>query len=150
VAADYMKWVEISASWEFDYVPSPVFDYAIHPGGLSYKLITTLEDRLSSFRRMLAEHNDPRIQRVVRRIIFNTYLSLCIARLRSVSEIRPLTEPSHGYVDEISLIVKVIWSVTFTCNQIRTRARWRLLNLVNPRSDPQPTLTNSYVAAHDS
>jgi len=143
VAADYMKWVEISVKWEFDYVPSPLFEYAVHPGGLSYNLIATLEDRLNSFRGMLAQNDEPKIKRVVRHILFNTFLSLCIAQFRYGMENRRQTERPYTYIQDVSLPEKLIWSVAFGCNQIRTRVRWELLNQAHSFQIPSLRLEHS-------
>src|SRR5919205_350945 len=61
VAADYLKWVELSAACEFDYVGEPVYEYAVHAGGISHDLVETLEDRAEAFGEMLARNTNPEL-----------------------------------------------------------------------------------------
>jgi glycosyltransferase involved in cell wall biosynthesis len=91
VAADYLKWVELSVACEFDYVAEPVFEYAIHPGGISHNLVETLEDRIGAFGELLARNTNGELEGVLRRILFNLGLSLRAARA-------PRVEASPGRV----------------------------------------------------
>ena len=130
VAADYLKWLEISASYEFDYIPGPVFEYAIHPGGISHNLLETLADRMESFEDMLAHNRNAKMDRVLRRILFNLSLHLRIARLRHRLKSRPATPAPTPFVLDVSLRERFGWSLKFVSNQLRTRGRWWILRSV--------------------
>jgi glycosyltransferase involved in cell wall biosynthesis len=124
VAADYLKWVEMSARCEFDYVPGPVFEYAIHPGGISHALLETLEDRIETFRDALARNTDEEMSRVLRRIIFNLRLSLRVARLRRGFKSR---RAETADAPAVSTAEALSWSLKFACDQLKTRGRWWVL-----------------------
>jgi glycosyltransferase involved in cell wall biosynthesis len=124
VAADYLKWLEISARYEFDYVPAPVFEYAIHPGGISHNLLETLEDRAEAFSDMLARNSDLEMERVLRRILFNLRLYLRIARLRRGLKGRPATTAKRAFAFRASSGEMLSWTLKFACDQLRTRGRW--------------------------
>ena len=134
VAADYLKWVELSTVCEFDYVDAPVFEYAIHPGGISHELIETLEDRVETFRDALARNPDEELRRVFRRIIFNLRLSLRVARLRRGFKSRRRATTREGFAQDVSTREALSLSLSFACEQLRTRAR-RLL----PKSASAPS-----------
>jgi glycosyltransferase involved in cell wall biosynthesis len=121
VAADYVKWVELSARCEFDYVGRPVYEYAIHRGGISHGLLATLEDRAEAFQDLLARSTDEEINAVARRIIFNLGLSLRVARLRRGLTARPVTKAPH--VPVASAGERVRWTLKFARDQIMTRGR---------------------------
>jgi glycosyltransferase involved in cell wall biosynthesis len=121
VAADYLKWLEISASYEFDYVPDPVFEYAIHAGGISNSLPATLEDRLEAFSDLRALNRNPEMDRVIRRILFNLSISLRIARARHGLKSRPVMS---AFVPPASPRERLNWLLKFAGNQISTRGRW--------------------------
>lgn len=126
-AADYLKWVEMSARWEFDYVPGPVFEYAIHPGGISHDLLDTLEDAVETFRDALARNTDEGMDRVLRRIVFNLRLSLRIARLRrGFKSRRPATARDH-FADGVSTREALSWSLKFARDKLGARGRRLLL-----------------------
>ncbi|MDT5156680.1 MAG: hypothetical protein QOH51_1037 [Acidobacteriota bacterium] len=131
VAADYLKWLEISVRYEFAYLPEPVFEYAIHPGGISHNLLETLEDRVEAFREMLARNSDAEIGRVLRRILFNLRLSLAVARLRQRLKGRPATAaavvPTSSVVPDVTRGECLSWTLKFACDQLRTRGRWWIL-----------------------
>lgn len=131
VAADYLKWLEMSASYEFDYVPDPVYEYSIHPGGISHNLLETLEDRIETFKDMLAQNRNVKMERVLRRILFNLRLSLRIARLRHKLKARPTTPAPSPFALDVSLRERFGWSLKFVCNQLRTRGRWWVLSSVS-------------------
>lgn len=131
VAADYLKWLEISASYEFDYVPNPVYEYAIHPGGISHNLLETLADRIESFEDMLAHNRNAKMDRVLRRILFNLRLHLRIARLRHRLKARLAIPAPTRCVLDVSLRERFGWSLKFVCNQLRTRGRWWILRSVS-------------------
>lgn len=123
---DYLKWLEISAVWQFDYVSHPVFEYAIHPGGLTHDLIESLENRIESFSEVAAQNNEPAMDQVLRRILFNLRLSLSLARLRrGVTSLQPNRELQELDTD-VKLGERLSWTLEFGVNQLRTRARWLL------------------------
>jgi glycosyltransferase involved in cell wall biosynthesis len=124
VAADYLKWLEISASYEFAYVPEPVFEYAIHPGGISHRLLETLEDRAEAFTDMLARNRDAEMRRVLRRILFNLRLSLAVARLRQRSKGRTATAAPTRSVPDVTMGERLSWTLKFARDQLKTRVRW--------------------------
>jgi glycosyltransferase involved in cell wall biosynthesis len=131
VAADYLKWLEISASYEFDYISTPVYEYAIHPRGISHNLLETLEDRIESFKDMLAQNRNVKMDRVLRRILFNLHLNLRIARLRHRLKARPAGPAPTRCVLDVSLPERFGWSLKFVGNQLRTRGRWWILSSVS-------------------
>ncbi|HKP37555.1 MAG TPA: glycosyltransferase family 2 protein [Pyrinomonadaceae bacterium] len=136
VAADYLKWLEISATYEMDYVPDPVFEYAIHAGGISHSLPETLADRLEAFRELQERNRNPEIDRVVRRILFNLSVSLRIARLRQSPKSRPVKSP---FILSASPSEKVNWALKFAANQISTRGRWWMVKPADALSDWRST-----------
>jgi glycosyltransferase involved in cell wall biosynthesis len=132
VAADYLKWLEISANYEFDYIPDPVYEYAIHPGGISHNLLETLADRIESFKDMLARNRNMKMDRVLRRILFNLRLNLRLARLRHRLKARTAAMPAPApFVLNVSLRERFGWSLKFVGNQLRTRGRWWVLRSVS-------------------
>jgi glycosyltransferase involved in cell wall biosynthesis len=124
IAADYLKWVEMSARCEFDYVAGPVFEYAIHPGGISHDMLDTLEDGIETFRDALARNTDEKMRRVFRRIVFNLSLSLRIARLRGGFKSRRGAAEQARIAHEVSAGEALGWSLKFACDQLKTRGRW--------------------------
>jgi glycosyltransferase involved in cell wall biosynthesis len=127
IAADYLKWVEMSALCEFDYVARPVFEYALHPGGISHDLIKTLEDRIETFADALARDTDEGMRRVLRRIVFNLSLSLRIARLRSGFKSRRVASERARIAHNVSTGEALVWSLKFACDRLKTRGRrWAL------------------------
>lgn len=123
VAADYLKWVELSVAWEFDYVEAPVFEYAIHPGGISHNLVETLEDRIEAFRELLARNTNEKLERVLRRILFNLGLSLRLARVRRGL----MARPASAHVPSATAGERLSWSLKFAREQLLTRGRWWFL-----------------------
>jgi glycosyltransferase involved in cell wall biosynthesis len=124
-AADYLKWWEISTKYELDYVPDPVFEYAIHPGGISHNLLETLEDCFQAFRAMLKQNSNAEMHDVLRRIVFNLNVKLRVARLRHRLKARSITPPAPpDFALDISRRERLNWALKFACNQLRTRARW--------------------------
>jgi glycosyltransferase involved in cell wall biosynthesis len=132
VAADYLKWLEISASYEFDYVSDPIFEYAIHAGGISHSLPETLQDRFEAFRDLRERNHNPEIDRVIRRIMFNLGVSLRIARLRRGLKSRPAMT---AFVPTASAGEKLNWSLKFAANQITTRGRWMIVKSATALTD---------------
>ncbi|HLM58777.1 MAG TPA: glycosyltransferase family 2 protein [Pyrinomonadaceae bacterium] len=128
VAADYLKWVEVSAACEFDYVEGPVFEYAIHPGGISHELVETLEDRVEAFRELLARNTNTELDGVVRRILFNLNLSLNIARARRRFNSRSNVTARAPFSPAASARERLSWSLKFTRDQLLTRGRWWVLH----------------------
>lgn len=125
VAGDYLKWVELSVACEFDYVEAPVYEYAIHPGGISHNLVETLEDRIEAFGQLLARRNtDERLDCVLRRILFNLGLSLRIARMRQGRMSGPAGATRVSYVPVTSVFERLSWSLRYARDQLLTRGRW--------------------------
>jgi glycosyltransferase involved in cell wall biosynthesis len=124
VAADYLKWLEISAKYELDYVPEPVFEYAIHPGGISHSLLETVEDRIEAFRDMLEQNRNAEMEKVLRRILFNLSVSLRVARLRQPLKARSVSRTPLAFTPHASPRDTLSWSLKFASNQIMTRGRW--------------------------
>ncbi len=123
VAADYLKWVELSAECEFDYVEAPVFEYAIHEGGISHDLVKTLQDRIEAFEELRARNTDGELDEVLRRILFNLGLSLRLARAR-----RGLKSSPHApRVTDATAGERLRWSFKFARDQLLTRGRWWVL-----------------------
>jgi glycosyltransferase involved in cell wall biosynthesis len=126
-AADYMKWLEISARYELDFVEEPVFEYAIHPGGLSHNLVDALEDRSAAFRDMLEQNREAKMDSLLRRIVFNLSVNLRVARLRSGSKAPSLTPAQLEFSLPASPVEKLSWLLKFAGNQIKTRGRWLIV-----------------------
>lgn len=125
VAADYLKWVELSSACEFDYVAEPVFEYAIHTGGISHDLVETLQDRIEAFKELLARNTNEELDGVLRRILFNLGLSLRLARARSGVKASPHATASH--VPAAAAGERLSWTLQFARDQLLTRGRWCLL-----------------------
>ena len=125
VAADYLKWVELSVAWEFDYVEVPVFEYAIHPGGISHNLLETLEDRVKAFTEMLARNEKRELDGVLRQIVFNLSMSLRLARVRRGLKSRPAA--TAPLVPATTAGERLSWSLKYARNQLLTRGRWWVL-----------------------
>jgi glycosyltransferase involved in cell wall biosynthesis len=119
-AADYLKWVEIAARYEFDYVAAPVYDYAMHAGGLSHDLVAALEDRAEAFAEMLARTGDAELRRALRRALFNTRLSLRIARLRRGHKGRSRLPRLSGDASPGEMLR---WSLGFASDKLGARGR---------------------------
>lgn len=122
VAADYLKWVELSVRCEFDYVEEPVFEYAVHAGGISHNLVETLEDRVEAFKELLARNTNGELDAVLRRILFNLGLSLRVARAR-----RGLKSPPASFAPAATAGERLSWSLKFARDQLLTRGRWWFL-----------------------
>ncbi len=120
VAADYVKWVELSVACEFDYVEAPVFEYAIHHGGISHELIETLEDRIEAFGELLARNTNVELDGVLRRILFNLGLSLRVARVRRGLKPNKAAPPVPG----VTAGERLNWSLKFARDKLLTRGRW--------------------------
>ncbi|MDT5271641.1 MAG: hypothetical protein QOH49_3827 [Acidobacteriota bacterium] len=124
VAADYLKWVELSVACEFDYVEAPIFEYAIHTGGISHNLLETLEDRIEAFRDVLARNTNEELDGVLRRILFNLCLSLRVARVRRGLRSRTGSTMRAPFFPAATAGERLSWSLKFAREQLLTRARW--------------------------
>ena len=142
VAADYLKWVELSARCEFDYVDRPVYEYAIHPGGISHNLVENLEEHFEAFSDLLRRNTDEQMDAVVRRILFNLSLSLRVARMRRGPWPRPGVAARPESSPVASAGEKVSWTLKFVRDKLLTRGRWWSLRSAaalsgrRPRSQP--------------
>jgi glycosyltransferase involved in cell wall biosynthesis len=119
-AADYLKWVEIAARYEFEYVAAPVYDYAMHAGGLSHDPVDALENRAAAFAETLERTGDAEMRRVLRRALFNIRLSLRIARLRRGREGR---ERPPRLAADASPREMLSWSLGFASDKLAARGR---------------------------
>jgi len=127
VAADYLKWFEISTHYELDYVDTPVFEYSIHAGGLTYDLVSTLDDRIKSFAAAIERTPDAYAKHQLRRILFNQELHRAIAHLRAgdanaVRALAPAAKDFHG----ITHRERSVWLFQFIRDQLSKRIRRRV------------------------
>lgn len=127
VAADYLKWVELSARCEFDYVSRPVYEYAIHPGGISHNLVENLEEHVEAFSDLLGRNTNAEMDVVVRRILFNLSLSLRVARLRRRLRQRAVASARLQLPPVASAGERVSWTLKFLREKLLTRGRWWVL-----------------------
>jgi len=134
LGGDYLKWVELSVKCEFDYVEAPVFEYAIHPGGLSHNLVETLEEIIKTFQEERARNTRAELDGVLRQIIFNLGLSLRIARLRRGLKPRPADTPPFTAATAAE---RLSWSLKYARNQLATRGRWWALRTASLLSGRQ-------------
>jgi len=133
VAADYMKWVELSAACEFDFVEAPVFEYAIHAGGISHDLVKTLEDSVEAFKELLARNTNGELDAVLRRILFNLNLSLRVARARrGPAATRAPSVPAATAAERLS------WSLKFAHDKLLTRGRWWFIRMRRQNGQYRP------------
>lgn len=83
VSADYLKWFQIAARHELDYVDDgPVADYTVHAGGISQDLGRSLRARIQLFSEELARTDDAVTRDLLRHLLFNLALHLTWAGLR--------------------------------------------------------------------
>ena len=82
LSADYLTWFRIALRYRFDYIPEPVFEYAVHSGGISNDLVKSLQARIQLFGDLLADTIEPRTADELRRVLFHLRLSLAVACLR--------------------------------------------------------------------
>jgi glycosyltransferase involved in cell wall biosynthesis len=82
VSADYHAWFRIALRHELDYVDAPVATYTVHADGISFDLGRSLAARIALFSAELARAADERTQVMLRRLLFNLSLQLCLASLR--------------------------------------------------------------------
>lgn len=132
-SADYAMWFRIAGRYKLDYVDDPVFEYAVHAGGLSRDLLAALHARLELFGTMLAEAPDRRLRDALRHILFNLNLHLLLARLRRVPP-----DAAGALADGVRALRlaspwrSLVWSAGFVGNQLRVRLRRR----ARPRHRP--------------
>lgn len=134
LTADYLKWVELSPGCEFDYVSRPVYEYAIHPGGISHHLIENLEENVEAFSELLGRNTDEQMDAVVRRILFNLGLSLRLARMRRWSRPRPGPSARTPSLPVASAGERMSWTLKFVRDKLLTRGRWWALCSANALS----------------
>jgi glycosyltransferase involved in cell wall biosynthesis len=122
LSADYLTWFRISLRYRFDYVPEPVFEYAVHAGGMSSDLVKSLHARIELFARLLADTTESRTADELRRVLFHLHLSLAAAWLRRdpLGARRVLAGSSRGLRGS-SGREGLRWSLEFIGNQIRVR-----------------------------
>ena len=78
LSADYPMWYRIARRYELDYVPEPVFTYAIHPGSISRDLRAALTTRIIHFAALLDETTDAEARRELCHILFHHRLHLAL------------------------------------------------------------------------
>ena len=122
LSADYLTWFRISVRHRFDYVPEPVFEYAVHAGGISSDLVKSLHARIQLFTSLLTDTIESRTANELRRVLFHLHLSLAVAWLRRdpLGARRVLTGSSCGLRGS-SWREGLRWSLEFIGNQIRVR-----------------------------
>jgi glycosyltransferase involved in cell wall biosynthesis len=120
IGADYLKWFEIAQRYALDYVPRPICDYAIHPGGLSYDTARALGARLALFSRAVAAARDPGARLELQRIVLNHRWHLALARLRSGS--RPRLGPGDG-LEDVPWATRFAWWLSFLGRALTGRLR---------------------------
>jgi glycosyltransferase involved in cell wall biosynthesis len=128
LSADYPTWFRVSLRYQLDYVPEPVFEYAVHPGGISHDLVKSLRARISLFTDLLASTTEPRAADELRRVLFHLHLLLAVACLRRDRRgtLGALAGSSRGLRGS-SRRERLRWLLEFTGNQLRVRLgrRWR-------------------------
>jgi hypothetical protein len=124
VSADYLAWVRIALRTGLDFVDEPVAEYTVHAGGISFDLGCNLAARIGLFQAELAATADPRARALLRRILFNTSLSLALATLRGRARNvrRPLQIAWRGGLRPARLSA-ASWATRFLANQLWVRTR---------------------------
>ena len=121
-SADYAMWFRISVRHRLEYVDAPVFEYALHAGGVSRDLLAALHSRIELFRAMLADGPDVRTRDEILHILFNLNLHLVLARLR-----RTPRDTGGALADGARALrlgsprASLVWSAGFIENQLRVR-----------------------------
>lgn len=127
LSADYAMWFRVALRYKLHHVDHPVFEYAVHAGGISRNLWAALRSRLELFEAMLLDAPDPRTRDTLLHILFNLRLHLLLARLRR-------TRPDIGgaLADGVRALRLAPprrwlgWSAAFAGNQVRVRLGRRL------------------------
>ena len=124
LSADYATWFRISLRHRLDYVDAPVFEYALHPGGISRDLLGALRARIELFQAMLGEAQDGRTRDTLLHVLFNLHLHLAFARLRRDGAVGALSDCLRALrIGPPGASVR--WTVGFVGNQLRVRLRRR-------------------------
>jgi glycosyltransferase involved in cell wall biosynthesis len=122
LAADYAKWFQIALHYEIDYVPAPVFEYALHSEGISHDMLTSLPARIELFKQMLDQTQDAAAQRELRHILFNLELRLAIAYIRrSLRMVAGAPASSTVPLAEVPYAQRLAWGIKFLWNQLKLR-----------------------------
>jgi glycosyltransferase involved in cell wall biosynthesis len=124
LSADYVMWFRISLRYRLEYVDGPVFEYAMHAGGISRDLLAALRSRIELFRAMLAQAPDRRARDALLHILFNLQLHLAFARLRRDRVVGALADGVRAFRIG-SPGASVRWTAGFVGNQVRVRSRRR-------------------------
>lgn len=130
LSADYPMWFRISLRYRLDYVPDPVFEYAVHRDGMSQDLVASLRARIGLFSGLLADTAEPRISDELRRVLFHLHVSLALACLRRDRRgIWGVFGDRAPGPRGSSWRQRLRWSLEFVGNQFRVRLgrRWRAL-----------------------
>jgi glycosyltransferase involved in cell wall biosynthesis len=128
LSADYLMWFRISLRYQLDYVPDPVFEYAVHGDGISRDLVASLRARIALFSLALARAIEPRTRLELRRVLFHLHLSLALAcvRLDRRGTLGALADGWRGPTSPPRR-KRLGWGLEFVGNQLRVRVRrrWR-------------------------
>lgn len=126
LSADYLAWYRISLRHRLDYVPAPVFEYAVSPDGLSRDLVASLRARIALFSALLANTAASSATDELRRMLFHLHLSLALARARHDrrAALSGLADGWRG-LRRSSRREGLRWSLEYVGNQLRVRLRRR-------------------------
>jgi glycosyltransferase involved in cell wall biosynthesis len=133
LSADYAMWFRIALRYRLDYVDDPVFEYALHAGGISRDLLAALRSRIELFGAMLTDAPDRRTRDELLHVLFNLRLQLMLARLR-----RNRRDAVGGLADGVLALrlgsprASLTWSAGFVGNQLRVRLRRRFGKRAHP------------------
>jgi hypothetical protein len=122
LSADWAMWFRIALRYKLDYVDEPVFEYALHAGGISRDLLGALRSRIELLGAMLTDAPDRRTRDELLHILFNLHLHLALARLR-----RRRGEVVGALADGTRALrlgsprTSLAWSAGFIGNQLRVR-----------------------------
>ena len=120
LSADHVKWFEIALRYELDYVPTPVFAYALHADGISRDICASLRARIEAFAEILTQA-DGETARLIKHILFNLRLQLALAELRRGK--LPRTGYSANPSDNPPFADRLLWLLSFSGYQASLRLR---------------------------
>ena len=124
ISADYLAWFRVALQHELDYVDTPLAEYTVHPGGISYDLGRSLEARIQLFSAELAGATDKVTRAILRRLLFNLALHLALAAVRGRARNvhRPL-RLAWRTGTSIAIAKAAPWTAAFAFHQMRIRSR---------------------------
>jgi glycosyltransferase involved in cell wall biosynthesis len=126
LSADFVMWFRIALRYRLEYVDAPLFEYALHAGGISRDLLAALRSRIELFEGMLGDAPDRRTRDELLRILFNLRLHLALARLRRArgEAVGALADGARAF--RLAPRASLAWAMGFVGNQVRVRLRRRL------------------------